>query len=47
MLVESIDPESRQIANLKRKIRLEKFFIILSLAVIHDVVDQGLHPAVV
>jgi hypothetical protein len=47
MVVECIDPETRESWNLEGEVRLEKFFEILALFVIHDVVDEIMNGLVI
>jgi hypothetical protein len=42
-LVESVDPEARQLGDLERKVRLEELFEGLALLVVHDVVHHAVH----
>ena len=43
VLVERIDSKTREVGNLKGKIALEIFFVELTLTVVHDVIDHGMH----
>ena len=43
MLVKGIDPKPGHSENLETKVSLQELFRVLSLPVIHDVVDQRLH----
>src|SRR5690606_36897926 len=47
VLVEGVYPEARHTRHFKREVGLEKFFEILALLVVHDVVDQRMHLLVV
>jgi hypothetical protein len=42
VLVEGIDPETRQIGNFEGKVAFQRFFVNLALAVVHDVIDHAM-----
>jgi hypothetical protein len=46
LLVEGIDPETRQVGNLEGEVALQRFFVNLALAVVHDVVHHAVHVLV-
>ncbi|MOA21017.1 hypothetical protein D3C78_1414940 [compost metagenome] len=47
ILVEGVDPEPCDARNIEGKIGLQKLFVIYSLPVVHDVVDQFMNLLVV
>ncbi len=47
VLVEGVNPETRDARHLEGEVGLEKFLEILALLVVHDVVDQRMHLLVV
>ena len=40
IVVEGVDAETRQIGNLEGKVGLQKFLVVLTLLVVHDVVNE-------
>jgi hypothetical protein len=42
VLIEGIDPETREIGNFEGKVTFQRFFINLALAVVHDVIDHAM-----
>jgi hypothetical protein len=47
VLIESVDAKACDTRYFEGKVRLKKFFKVLSLTVVHDVVDQRLHFGVI
>lgn len=43
VLVEGVDPETRDARHLEGEVGLEEFLEVLALLVVHDVVDQRMH----
>ena len=47
VLDEGVNTETRQAGNFKRKVSLQEFFIILSLLIIHDFINERMNLLVV